>query len=302
MTDTPSIYDTNWFTDADQLKPKQGLGQQSAGDVSKARGIVTDFRKGNKRAFAHLDRAKVADGLDARLADPNSFNQAGTWLCGIATFVRVWAFDHPVEYVKLAVNLFEAGDGRLEGHAKYGAKPITPSNTLKASPPRTDMNQADWIVLASIREAFNNVWGYGNDEGIFHIRAWNFPSDVVNEFRAGGYTRIVNKANGFQSSGYDNLMEAVDLYDSDWRVILLINSRLLDEQQIGGPGIINASNHWVGLDSDVTVLTFGDKPMVQPFFVYSWDGRHSVPNWKEPKPIPLATFNPCYFGFVAGHV
>ena len=302
MTDTPSIYDQNWFTDADQLgKPKEGLGQRSNTEVSKARALVADFRKGTKQAFSHLDRAKVARGLEARLADPNSFNQAGTWLCGVATFVRVWAFDHPVEYVKLAVNLFETGSGRLEGHLKYGSKAITPSNTLKNCPPRSDMDQGDWIVLASIREAFNNVWSYTDNEGIFHIRAWNLPSDVVNEFRAGGYTRIRNKANGLQSSGYNNLMEAVDLYDNDWRVILLINSRLLDEKKISGPGLINASNHWVGLDSDVTVLTFGDKPMVQPFYVYSWSQRHSVPNWTPPTPIPLETFNSCYFGFVAGH-
>lgn len=300
MTDTPSIYDTNWFTDADQLKPKQGLGSQSAASVSEARGIIADFRKGTRRVFAHLDRVKVADGLDSRLADPNSFNQGGTWLCGIATFVRVWAFDHPVEYVKLATNLFENGDGRLVGHSKYAAKPITPSSALKACPPRPEMAQADWIVLASIREAFNDVFNYTDNEGIFRIKAWNFPSDVEHEFRAGGYTRIINKANGLKASGYDNLMQAIDLYDNNWRVILLINSRLLNKTDIGTPGLINTSNHWIGLDSDVTVVTFGDKPMVQPFDVYSWDGPYKIPRWN--KPIPLASFNDCYFGFVAGHV
>jgi hypothetical protein len=304
MTDTPSIYDDNWFTDANQLSPKvkEGLGQRSTADVSKARAIVADFRRGSKQAFSHLDRGKVADVLDARLSDPNSFNQAHTWLCGIATFVRVWAFDHPVEYVKLAVNLFESGSGRLEGQAKYAGKPIVPSNALKNCPPGLDMPQADWIVLASIREAFNNVWGYTNDEGIFHIKAWNFPADVVNEFRAAGYTRIRNKANWTAPSGYDNLMEASDLYDSDWRVILLINDRLLDDKQIKGPGVINTSNHWVGLDSDVIVTNYNGKQMLQQFDVYSWSGRITVPNWKEPKEIPLATFNACYFGFVAGHV
>jgi hypothetical protein len=300
VPDQPTIYDTNWFTDADQLGPKKGLGAQSAASIAAARRIIADFRTGSRRAFIHLDRAKVADGLDARLADPNSFNQGGTWLCGIATFVRVWAFDHPVEYVKLATDLFEKGEGRLEGHVKYAAKPIKPTDALKACPPRPDMQQADWIVLASIREAFNDVFNYTDNEGIFRIKAWNFPSDVEREFRAGGYTRVINKANGLRSAGYDNLMEAVDLYDKDWRVILLINSRLLNQTDIGGAGLINHSNHWIGLDSDVTVITFGDKPMVQPFDVYSWNGPYKIPRWN--KPIPLTTFNDSYFGFVAGHV
>lgn len=300
MPDTPSMYDTNWFTDSDQLGPKKGLGQRPDPDVATARGLIANFRNGTRQAFVHLNRAKVADGLDARLTDPNSFNQGGTWLCGVATFVRVWAFDHPIEYVKLATGLFENGDGRLEGHAKYSGKPITPSPALKACPPRADMDQADWIVLASIREAFNDVFNYTDNEGIFRIKAWNFPSDVEREFRAGGYTRIRNKANGLQSKGYDNLMEAVDLYDMNWRVILLINSRLLNKTDIGSAGPINHSNHWIGLDSDVTVNTFNDKPMLQPFDVYSWDGPYKVPRWNAP--IPLSTFNDCYFGFVAGHI
>lgn len=296
----PTPYDTNWFTDADQLTPKTGLGNRADNSVVAARQLIADFRKGSQQAFIHLDRTKVADGLDKRLNNPDSFNQGGTWLCGIATFVRVWAFDHPLQYVKLAVDLFQKGEGRLEGHTKYASKLIRPSDALKTCPPRADMEQADFLVLASIREAFNDVFNYTDNEGIFRIKAWNMPSDVEREFRAGGYTEIVNKANGLQSAGYDSLMKAVDLYDRDWRVILLINSRLLNPTEISGPGLINHSNHWIGLNSDVTVTTWGDKPMVQPFDVYSWDGPYKVPRWN--KPIPLTTFNDCYFGFVAGHI
>lgn len=299
MGDTATPYDTNWFTDSDQLKPKQGLGARPSEALSQASALIEAFRKGTKRAFLVLDRTKIADGLANRLASPDSFNQGGTWLCGVATFVRVWAFDHPVEYVKLATDLFETGQGRLQGHAKYGGKAITPSTALKASPGRPDMDQADWIVLASVRESFNDFFNYTDNEGIFRIKAWNFPSDVEREFRAGGYTRIVNTANGASPSGYDNLMRAADLYDQDWRVILLVNSRLL-AADIGTAGIINHSNHWIGLSSEICVTNYGGNPLVQPFDVYSWDGPHTIPQSK--KPLPLTTFNDCYFGFVAAHV
>jgi hypothetical protein len=43
----------------------------------------------------------------------------------------------------------------------------------------------------------------------------------------GEYPRVTNKANGLRTAGYDNPMEAVDMYDKDRRVILLIDSRPL---------------------------------------------------------------------------
>lgn len=302
---TPSRYDTDWFTDADQLGTKSGLGQRNTPAVDRAIALAEAFgKRTGTGTFKQLERAKIAAGLVRRLKNPDSFNQGDTWLCGIATFVRVWAFDHPVEYVQLAIDLFEKGKGSLVGHNKYSGKTITPSDELLKSPPAkinstTDFDHSDWIVLASIREAFNDVFTYSADEGVFRIKAWNFPSDVEREFKATGYTRVVNKAaNGVGGGGFQNLSEAADLYERDWRVILLINSRLLGSNDIGSTGLINHSNHWVGLNSSIVVNTFGSNAMVYPFQVYSWNRIVHVPTWKQP--IPFTTLDKSYFGFVAG--
>lgn len=303
---TPSKYDTDWFTDADELGKKSGLGTRNTPAVDRAIALAKAFgKRAGGGTFKQLVRQKIANGLVKRLENPDSFDQGQTWLCGIATFVRVWAFDHPVEYVTLAIDLFEKGSGKLVGHAKYAGKTITPSAELKASPPaklsnNDDFDHADWIVLASIREAFNDVFNYSADEGVFRIKAWNFPSDVEREFKAAGYTRVVNKAaNGVGGGGFQNLSEAADLYERDWRVILLINSRLLGtKDEVGSIGAINHSNHWVGLNSSIVVNTFGNNAMVYPFEVYSWNRLVTVPTWK--KPLPFATLDKSYFGFVAG--
>ena len=307
MAGVPSKTDIGWFEDADQLGTQQGLGAFDAEKLKRARAIISAFEKRRGAGeFPQLDRQKIADGLNWRLTSPNSFNQGDTFLCGIATFVRVWAFDNPDAYAQLAVDLFEKGEGNLTGFQK-GAKTIRPSTALKTCPPGKladgkEFNHADWIVLASIREAFNSVFDYTNNEGIFRIKAWNFPSDVENEFRAAGYSKVINKADGFRLAGYNLLMEASELYERNWRVILLINSRLLStkpENTIATP-VLNHSNHWIGLNSVINTVISGGKWGVVPFSVYSWDGLYNVPRWNKVVPLDLVLHS--YFGFVAGHV
>ena len=72
-------------------------------------GRVAAFEKhlGASPYWQRLNRDAIAKDVRARLEDPNSFDQGGTWLCGIATFVRVWASDNPLGYVQLVIDLFE---------------------------------------------------------------------------------------------------------------------------------------------------------------------------------------------------
>jgi len=108
---------------------------------------------------------------------------------------------------------------------------------------------------------------------------------------------VVNTANGVSTSGYNNLMDASAKYDEGWRVILLINARLLQDPIPTAP-LVNTSNHWIGLNQSITVNTFSGANMVYPFEVYSWDGLYTVP--RADQPIPLKTLSSCYFGYVAG--
>lgn len=323
----------NWFTDADQLGASTpGLKSKGGPAYDRALAIIQAFssRTGTSPHWKNLNRYAIAKDITARLKDPDTFNQGSTWMCGIATFARVWAVDCPEQYAQLAVDLFEKGQGTLTGAKKYAGKVIKPSATLLASPAGNGVSHGDWIVLASIREAFNQIFDYQADEGIGHIRAWNMPSDVEGEFKAAGYSKIVSKA-GWGSGGIGSLDEASDYYDRGWRVILLVHSDIVSDRAAGaapaGPApapipntpenfgkiwrvdkgpdtpppikgqVLRTSNHWVGLNSSVTITRWGADWMVQPFEVYSWDGKHTVPGWK--RAVPLRIFNDYFFGYVA---
>jgi hypothetical protein len=291
----------NWFEDAHELGQHRapGLGVQS-GPVLRAQQAVDAFarRAGASTYWRYLNRLAVARDVRTRLENPNSFAQGNTFLCGIATFVRVWATDNPVGYAQLAIDLFEKGKGQIVGHARYGGKDIAPSDALLASPVGGGVPDGDWIVLASIREAFNSVFDYGADEGIFRIKAWNMPSDVGREFRAAGYTNIVEKA-GLTKGGIQSLEEASDLYDDGWRVILLVHSDIISSPvPLTGGRFLRTSNHWIGLNSAIDINRFGPEWTIKPFDVYSWNGPYKVPKWG--KPVPMGVFNQYYFGYVAG--
>jgi len=164
--------------------------------VATARQIVAQFRARGAQptdanscvkggTWLHLCRNKVADGLHDRVFAPHHLNQFNTNICGVAAFVRQWIKDDPIGFVWLGISLFENGHGVL-GRGKYHGKEIKPSaelrnSTIPNSPIKDkpgfaiEMNHGDWIVMASIREAFNGVFNYSADEGPFAIKAWNFP-------------------------------------------------------------------------------------------------------------------------------
>ena len=147
----------------------------------------------------------------------------------------------------------QKGKGQIAGHKKYGGKAIEPSDALLKSVAGNGVSHGDWIVLASLREAFNNVFDYSADEGIFRIKAWNLPGDVESEFRAAGYTNIVNKA-GLGKGGVQSLEEASDRFDDGWRVILLVQSDIISFQTpLSGGRVLRTSNHWIGLNSPIVI-------------------------------------------------
>jgi hypothetical protein len=290
----------NWFTDADQLgKPKTEVTTPSSGGLDQAKAIIQAFynRNGNSPYFTQLNRYAVAKDVMDRLSKPDSFNQGNTWLCGIATFVRVWAMDAPAQYAQLAVDLFEKGKGTLAGSKKHDGRAIEPSQELRTSPAGSGVSPGDWIILASIRESFNDVFDYSADEGIFRIKSWNFPSDVEGEFKASGYSKVRNNA-GLSRGGINTLDEASDLFDAGWRVILLVHSDIISSTTPLTGQIFRTSNHWVGLKSTVDVTRWGPEWKVNPFDVYSWNGPRRIPGWKAP--VPLGVFNSYFFGYVAG--
>jgi hypothetical protein len=259
--------------------------------------------------WLNVDRNQVADGLQDRLMNSNLIAQNNTNLCGIAAFVSAWAKDDPVGYAWLGISLFEAGWGRIGRGSMFG-KEVRPSADLKNAPiPHMEkyyrngharqMNHADWIILASVREAFNTVFTrYTGTDPLEPIQGMATPGEVVQEFKAAGYTTIIEKTNWALGEGYDNINEASRYLQSKWRVVLLINMRMLDDATIDTEArLIRTSDHWIRLTSPIQMNLVGKDYIISPFKVFTWGKEKQVPD-KLPS-ITLPTFLKNYYGFIA---
>ncbi|HJQ68327.1 MAG TPA: hypothetical protein VKA70_05120 [Blastocatellia bacterium] len=253
--------------------------------------------------WLHVCRNRVADGLEARVVNPNLIAQTKTNMCGIAAFVRQWAEDDPAGYAWLGITLYENGTGRI-GRGNLTGKEVFPSRDLKSSPIpqwQTDgvwheMNHADWVILGSIREAFNGLFTrYTANDPLEPLAGMTLPTEVVNAFKAAGYTSIINQTDWAIGKGFDTIQEASDLVDAKWKVVLLINSNLLRTRTIDTQGAVG--DHWVGLLSTIQMNLVGKDYNVNPFQIFTWGGTMYVP--ERNVPFPLTTLLKHYYGYVA---
>ncbi|HKA17957.1 MAG TPA: hypothetical protein VKN18_06530 [Blastocatellia bacterium] len=285
----------------------------------RAQELVKQFRERGAQArrpedcvkdsiWLNVCRNKVADGLDARILDPNKINQSKTNVCGIAAFVRDWAEDDPIAYAWLGISLYEAGWGRI-GRGKMLGKEVRPSSHLRSSPipyqenyygngHAKEMNHADWIVLASIRESFNNVFAYTANDPLEMVSGMTLPSEVVKTFKAAGYTSVVDKTNWALGEGFDNVQEASSRFKNKEKVVLLINMRMLKDSTIDTEAaVVRTSDHWVGLLSPIELKLSGTGYRVSGFDVFTWGEKRRVP--QTTTDFAFTAFLKNYYGFIA---
>jgi hypothetical protein len=271
-----------------------------------AQQMVAQFKARSGNGFwLNVERAKLADGLQDRILSPHIIAQNKTNLCAIASFVFEWIQDDPIGYAQLGIALFETGAGRI-GRGAITGKPVKPSADLRTSripyvdpnsAHRQQMNHADWVILASIRESLNLVLNYtaDNEGQLFgKIGPVNYNGDVAAAFKAAGYTKIMDKTH-LDGAGHENLMEASDKFELGYRVVLYINSCILKDSDINDSS--KGGKHAVGLKSPILVNIVGTEQSVFPFKIFTWGNIQQVP--ARLPGIPLKTLLKNYYGFIA---
>src|SRR5262249_3813516 len=153
-----------------------------------------------------LSRAEVAAGAIARIDDPNRIHQRETNLCGLACLVRSLVTDAPTQYALTIVDLFEKGSTVILGH--HARFKIRPRNALKqyALPATAGINQADWIIMASIRDSENWFIGYTSIGG--DVSALTTPKELTEMFEKAGYMEIDASANPLRTKDIDHALQA----------------------------------------------------------------------------------------------
>lgn len=272
---------SSFFDKVDKIPAAKGPYTLPTDNHKFAAQAVCDFlEKSGGGVFSKLDRDEVGVGLLMRLANPGLMHQSGESLCGPASLLFSLAEDKPKAYAQLAIDLFEKGQGKVDYLT------IKPGADCRSAGP-TSQEQVDWMTMASIRDSENVLWDFDSLED---EDSGTKASEIASWFRRSGYSDIRNKVTK-SSSGVGTIVEANDLYNQGYRVVLFINANMLREANQAKHG--GKLNHVVVQRTPIDVA--GGNVKVK---VFTWgDGFHQIPNGATQ--LSVTDFLGNLFGYVA---
>jgi len=260
----------------------------SGGTAQKAHAVVAALRAAEGTSPWRLDRAAVADRLDELIADPGRIRQGNTNLCGPASLFKVWLERDPVAAVTYGARLFN------DGRAQIGELPVRPSPALvtrefgRGRRPG-DPPQADWMMMAALRDTSNRILRYAGQSGVREgAAAMTLPGALARWLAATGeFASVRDETNLLLRKG---IRHAAGLETGpDREVFLLVASEMFRR-----PASVLARtrdfvvgqipNHWVILTSPVEVGPRGIR-----FQFWSWGSHHAVV-------VARSAFSRCYYG------
>jgi hypothetical protein len=321
----PALGNYDWsdfreaFDDLDGADMRLEAKERAAsGNRREARELLDRWLdKGSKiKHWPNVSKSRIRRGMRARILNPDLIKQGPTGLCGPAAFMRSLAREDACEFARFGGRLYSQGFADLGRRGKVFKK-VAPSAPTRLSRVPPEMDHTDWLLLASLRDAYNDVFEY----------AWNdinqmsgmTVSTMAASFRGAGYSEVDENLGGSSiftgsvNKGLTSIEQANSYFRREFQVFLLIDANLL---QIGGPGIEPWANHWVVLSSPIDVNRVW-KPWSKNELsrigvkgkVWSWgqyeetkkqDAYRTFP-LRPPYPDYMAfeTFMRCYYGFVA---
>jgi hypothetical protein len=214
--------------------------------------------------FSQLDRKKIAAQLAERVMDPTKIYQGHGGLCVPAALVYDIAKTRPEDYVKAVTELFDNGQTTL------GKWKLTPNEDLKRyALPKDAGFEADWIILASIRDSENWFSDYSSVEGSGETNTREYK-DMLSK---AGFTDIQDDNSGLDHEDADNLKKADELYSKNYHVTLWIDAAALRSSK----SFAGESTHAVVLASNIRT-TFSALSSPVSMDVFTWGGTETLPH------------------------
>jgi hypothetical protein len=246
--------------------------------------------------WSHLDKQQILRDLCDRIVDPFQIKQGEQPFCGPAAVVFELIRKQPARYIEICQNLYE--HGCFEGYTKK----IQVAGRLCRSYGNLRMAQADWMLLATLRDCANKIVPIypqapkplrelGGITKPWEISAW------VKELL--GYTQT--KSHPTPLSGEFRALQTADnTIKTGGVAFALINYQGL----LGNNSFIAARfhriypNHWVTILGDLTIepstkITKNKQSRVE-FDIYSW-GRKIHVN------VDTATIKDFFWGVTVGN-
>jgi hypothetical protein len=128
----------------DLYLPDPSLGQT-------AQRAIDEFEQSSTSGvWASLDKATVVAELRSRVSDPFQISQGAQPFCGPAAVLFELVRKQPTRYVQLCQSLFETGQFQGTTHLIQASEALRQNRDQNLR-----MGQADWMVLATLRESEN---------------------------------------------------------------------------------------------------------------------------------------------------
>jgi hypothetical protein len=266
----------------------------STGRADAAHAMVAAFRAGDpgRRAWM-IERAAVADRLDALIDEPDLMRQGGLNLCGPAALFAAWFARDPGAATSYAVSLYEEGRGRIGDHA------VAPSESLlELRYGRTGHKQtcppADWILMSALRDSTNRLLRYAHEGGPREAAAAiTMPGAMRRWLLATGvYTDVRDETNLVRRKGMEHALSLRPAPEVD--VFLLVAQEVFHRAEspwhrARDRVVSRFPNHWVLLRSPIEVE--GEALKLR---FWSWGTRYTGT-------LNQKTFVRSYFGALIAH-
>ena len=249
--------------------------------MSRATRMIDAFAaKSEDGVFPNISRSDVANGMRARLKNPELIDQASSSLCGPAALMYAVLCKSPYFYVRYITGLYDTGFGALGD--SFGIA-VRPGPDCRAADPSGELAGVDWVALASLRDSENDFIDYQGPSD----KAGGITMPVSLSLWMGkcGFADRKNETNVLMTASESNLKDAADLHRGGHTVCLFCKG---DTLRGTAGGVTTTPSHWVVMTREA-VISKNNVTMQ----VFSW-GQFFELN------MPKATFFSTYFGFVSG--
>lgn len=121
--------------------------------VLDAQRALQDFKQSSKPGiWPHLDKVEIVEEMRSRLELPFRVDQTHQPFCGPASIVFELIRKRPLDYVRMMQGLFEEGMFRTQ------TRRVKASTRLRHASRNLNMAQADWMLMATLRESENLIF------------------------------------------------------------------------------------------------------------------------------------------------
>ncbi len=210
-------------------------------------------------AWSFLDKATIIADMRARIHDPFQVNQGGQPFCGPAAVLFTLLCKQPLRYVEMCQSLFLIG-----GFQGYNHYVVSSERLRQDSHGNLQMGQADWMMLATLREAENLIFPVEpnapdlirNLAGM--TKSWEMKGWVQEIL---GY-KTVHYNHAYLMNDISAMQEAAMAIEAGGVAFALITAEGMLENT---PPLVPFPSHWIALLGNISVQ---GNPVT--FDLYTW--------------------------------